>query len=711
VAFSEIIYLHCLNSFHLFPRRVVQNLDDRSQSLIKAAFYNVKPPSSGPRKQMKEYPPLETYLRRLLIVKLDPTASCVSFVAKQIVRLPWSDPSHDCGALVTKIMMKACRKGRYSTIEAIALVAARLRTQRVAGEVTVRLIDEVLEELRWALEQPNFRDQQRVLTYARLLGELYDANQVSGQLIIRQLYDFINLGHEIPEKLREACKQLATSASDATSGGEADTKVSLPVYNSATGISQTIKEDEEMEDEALETTEESPAPQPVAVSVHSKFDPRVPSATDPPNSAYRIKLVCTLLEVAAKTICTRNNIPRLKGFIAAFQRYLFTKSMLPTDVEFALLDTFDVLDSAWRQVLAKGRKQEEAEEGFPRYASWLDAHNATVAVEESEALLDSYSGEIPGAALDDTKSINDDEEDEEDDNDDGDEDTLSNFDDDIDTSSQEMSDKDSTTEGDGEDLVADPMEVEDDDDDSEGTGSSEADDSDDSEGSESYTDDEEEFDEEAYMRQLEEEAFDRELRRMTMDAIEKGKNASRKQVADYMPAGSQIVKKKVAEPTPAEAAEAPPPSFSLGGKAGISFQVLKRGNKGKVEAKEIVVPSDTNLAFLASKQDDEAARERNVIKQRVLQYEADSAFAGDAGGNVYLEQEKLQVIRNRPLSLEDIDKNFGTTGGSLRQSPTDGRSRPQTPGSQTAGRRPGGRGSNMGGRGRGRSSAGGRSLI
>ena len=51
---------------------------------------------------------------------------------------------------------------------------------------------------------------------------------------------------------------------------------------------------------------------------------------------------------------------------------------------------------------------------------------------------------------------------------------------------------------------------------------------------------EEEFDEEAYMRQLEDEAFERELRKLTMDAMEKGKNLSRKQVAEFMPSGSHF---------------------------------------------------------------------------------------------------------------------------------------------------------------------------
>ena len=127
-----------------------QNLDERMQSLLKAAFYSVKPPPSGPRKKTKEYPPLESYLRYLLLSRLDSSDVEISAVTRQIVRLPWNDPTQQCGALVCKLMLKACRRGRYKTIEAIASVAARLRTQRAASEATIRLIDAVLEELRWA---------------------------------------------------------------------------------------------------------------------------------------------------------------------------------------------------------------------------------------------------------------------------------------------------------------------------------------------------------------------------------------------------------------------------------------------------------------------------------------------------------------------------------------------------------------------------------
>jgi regulator of nonsense transcripts 2 len=674
--------------------------------LIKAAFYNVKPPPAGARKQMKQYPPFETYLRNLLLVRLEPSDSSISFVSKQLVRLPWGDASHNCGALVAKLLLKACRKGRYKTMESVAAVTERLRTQRVADELPVRLIDAVLEELRGALERPDSRDQQRIIIYTRLLGELYCSNQVSAQLIIQQLYDFINLGHEIPDSLKEASRALVGQTGTTLNEGE-----NLPVYNSATGISHTIREDEEMDDAELADTLAEAAPaqiQPVAVSEKSKYDPRVPASNDPPNSSFRIQLVCTLLEASARTIVSRSNLTRLKGFLAAFQRYLFTKTLLPADVEFALLDTFDILDSRWRLLQTN---QRGGGEEFPRFESWLAAHSATILVEESDAANNSLKiDQLEAAGLEKNGmaisglSVNDDE-------------TASQFDDD------ESIVTGSDSEVDEKALIERAIEQ-----DFDAEYDNRVEESDGENGinlSDTCSDDEEEFDEEAYMRRLEDEAFERELRRVTMDALEKGKNVSRKQIAEYMPSGSNlgIIKKKSVEPAPAASLPGQAPvagHLALGGKVGVTFQLLKKGSKGRVETRDLVVPADTNLAQAATKHDDVAARERHVIKQRVLQYEAESAYAETSGGNVYLEQEKLQFIRNRPLSIDTIDRNFGTSCGSLRQSTEKSKhvDEPPVPATQALPspsrvRASGVRGGRLGGnpgRGRGRNS-GGRTLT
>ena len=152
-----------------------------------------------------------------------------------------------------------------------------------------------------------------------------------------------------------------------------------------------------------------------------------------------------------------------------------------------------------------------------------------------------------------------------------------------------------------------------------------------------------------------------------MDALEKGKAAASTgyggKVADIMVHASQFVHKK--DGTPKMDAPSPAPFHEpdvdfLGGGEGVSFKLLKRGHKGRVEAKYFMVPKENKLSMQASKQDDEASRKRDMLKARVLQYEVESAEHQYLGGNVYMDQAKLQVIRNRPLSMEDIDRNFGS---------------------------------------------------
>ena len=133
-----------------------------------------------------------------------------------------------------------------------------------------------------------------------------------------------------------------------------------------------------------------------------------------------------------------------------------------------------------------------------------------------------------------------------------------------------------------------------------------------------------------------------------MDALEKGKASARTgtggKVSSQMPVAPEFVAKKPNTEKQAEEDSQNP----FVGEGGISFKLLKKGNKGKMEEKQFLVPSSTNLAHRVTKQDDEAAKERDFIKARVLQYEAESQL-NNSGGNLYLDESKLQVIRNRPL--------------------------------------------------------------
>jgi hypothetical protein len=68
-------------------------------------------------------------------------------------------------------------------------------------------------------------------------------------LVIEKLYEFNNLGHEIPQALRDASKKLIESKQKEE---EEEPMSKLPEYNSSAAVAQTIGEDEEMAEGDLE---------------------------------------------------------------------------------------------------------------------------------------------------------------------------------------------------------------------------------------------------------------------------------------------------------------------------------------------------------------------------------------------------------------------------------------------------------------------------
>ena len=600
----------------------------------------VQPPQTNNRRDAKILSPLEAYVKDLLLFRLGTKDVATTFVSKQLLRYPWSDTNLDCGALITKYLLKACRKGRYNSISSVASLVANLK--KTKPEILSRVTDAVLEELQYAMENPSMRDQQRSIIYTKLLGEMHCQSLVSGSIIFDQLYNFVNFDHDIPAALRE----ISNIEGDKSSG----------ILGGSLAITGVIDEDEEMAEEDLHANK-TDAEEPVAVSKHSKFDPRVSSHLDPVTSVFRVKLICTLLDSSSPCLVTTGSASKLEKFMAAFQRYLFIKSNLPADIEFSILDTFDIIDSKMKTI----KKDKKKKNSSLRFKCWLESHNSVVESEEVDAIAEQRSKQrlLTQAGLKLQNLENGPEGMMCDDLEDSVEDDLSlnsHDNDSLDNGSLDSSVGDSV---DSEDVVS----VDD---------ASEEDEIDEiDEDSEDDEDDDETFEheiidetaaEEDYSRKLEDEAFERELRKITMDALERGKNTARTvasaKVSDTMPSASQFVGKKAIIKNSESFGN---PTFALGGEAGMTFRLIKRGHKGRVEAKDIIVPTDTNLAKNATKQDNEKAKERDMLKARVLQYEADSAdqaFSND----VYLDQTRLPEIRNRQvLTMEDIDRNFGTS--------------------------------------------------
>ncbi|CAN0047537.1 unnamed protein product, partial [Hapterophycus canaliculatus] len=53
------------------------------------------------------------------------------------------------------------------------------------------------------------------------------------------------------------------------------------------------------------------------------------------------------------------------------------------------------------------------------------------------------------------------------------------------------------------------------------------------------------------------------------------------------------------------------------GGLGVAFKLLKRGNRGKMEAQEVVVPASTSLAAQVNRNEEASREESSIIKARV----------------------------------------------------------------------------------------------
>ncbi|CAN0053333.1 unnamed protein product, partial [Choristocarpus tenellus] len=97
----------------------------------------------------------------------------------------------------------------------------------------------------------------------------------------------------------------------------------------------------------------------------------------------------------------------------------------------------------------------------------------------------------------------------------------------------------------------------------------------------------------------------------------------------------------------------------LTGGQGVQFKLIKRGNKGKLEAQQMVVPEDTSLGAQVHRNEEASREESHIIKARVLAYEANMeamSMAEEFGGVPPPEdyQNFIPQIYNAPLRAEDL---------------------------------------------------------
>jgi regulator of nonsense transcripts 2 len=213
-------------------------------------------------------------------------------------------------------------------------------TIRYCPNLLIRLVDRILEEVQRGLDAPHKREPQRLLGLVRLLGELYNYSVVSAPVIFELLYTVINYGHRIPG--------TGTSDASGTGAGTGSTSTTAASQPSTTTTSTTTTPATASGGSGVATILSLPSvPATVAQAPH-QYDTRLPSDLDPPGDLFRAQLVCEALNTCGAYYVRGQAKERLTRFLVYFQRYLLTKPLLPTHIEFAVLDCFDSLEELAR---------------------------------------------------------------------------------------------------------------------------------------------------------------------------------------------------------------------------------------------------------------------------------------------------------------------------------------------------------------------------
>uniref|UniRef100_A0AAY4E8K6 Regulator of nonsense transcripts 2 n=1 Tax=Denticeps clupeoides TaxID=299321 RepID=A0AAY4E8K6_9TELE len=170
----------------MMRKKQAQHLDARYVTMVENAYYYCNPPPIE-KAVRKKRPPLQEYIRKLLYKDLSKVTT--EKVLRQMRKLPWQDPEIK-GYLIC--CMVNIWNVKYNSIHCVANLLAGLVAYQ--EDVGIHVVDGVLEDIRLGMEvnQPKFN--QRRISSAKFLGELYNYRMVESAVIFRTLYSFIYFG-------------------------------------------------------------------------------------------------------------------------------------------------------------------------------------------------------------------------------------------------------------------------------------------------------------------------------------------------------------------------------------------------------------------------------------------------------------------------------------------------------------------------------------
>ncbi|XP_065829139.1 regulator of nonsense transcripts 2-like isoform X2 [Oscarella lobularis] len=171
----------------MMRKKIAMQFDSRYATMIENAYYDCNPPEVK-KAVRKERPPLHEYVRKLLYKDLNKAS--VEKVLRQFRKLDWTDS--DVANYAVKCLTRVWLL-KFSNIHCLANMLSGLAEYQ--ENVGYRVVDGVLEDIRWGLETNLGRYNQRRISAIKYLGELYNYRLIESSVIFRTLYTCLSFGH------------------------------------------------------------------------------------------------------------------------------------------------------------------------------------------------------------------------------------------------------------------------------------------------------------------------------------------------------------------------------------------------------------------------------------------------------------------------------------------------------------------------------------
>ncbi|KAG9123986.1 hypothetical protein FRC07_013290 [Ceratobasidium sp. 392] len=168
-------------------KQSMQHFDQRQVLMLENAYYQCNPPERAPRVE-KTRPPMEIFIRHLIYDVL--SKKTIDKVLRLLRKVDWNDAS--VYAVLLRVFTKPW-KVKYSNVSLLAMLAYDL--QRYHADFSIRVVDQVLEDIRLGMEQNIYKNNQRRVSTMKYLGELYMYRLVSSTLVFDTLWSLVTFGH------------------------------------------------------------------------------------------------------------------------------------------------------------------------------------------------------------------------------------------------------------------------------------------------------------------------------------------------------------------------------------------------------------------------------------------------------------------------------------------------------------------------------------